>query len=994
VLSWPVLNWPVLNWRAPLGLVLALPLHLGAAPARQEVGSIRGVVLDKDFDVPLPSATVLIVDLQMSTSTNDAGNFVFAQVPVGRYTLVFSKEGYARQVLPDVVVSAGRLTDVDASLAGEFTNMDEFVVQDVLELGGETELGLHTLRLEAPSMMDSIGSELMSRAGAGDAAAALPLVAGASIQDGKFAVIRGLPDRYVNSQMNHVRLPTADADKRAVELDQFPAAVIQSIQVSKTFTPSQQGDASGGAVDVILRGIPEEATLQFKAQYSVNSQVAGSDFLSYDGGGLETFGKDDGGRDMQLSELGGNWDGAAGVSPGDVPIDYKLGLDAGRKWELDSTTKIGGFVSLFYERDSAFDDDKIDDSKWVAAQGEPMTPQYSQGQPGDTSFRTALFDVTEASQSVQLGGIGTLGLETPNNTLALTYLYTHVAEDKAKLAEDTRGKEFFFPGYDPNDPNGIGHAETGAAPFRRSETLEYNERTTTTLQLNGKHTLPYEGFDLGREITFRRPEFDWTLAHSSASFDQPDKRLFGSVWAAPNATSGASWSRDLPTDNIQAGNLQRLWEAIDETSNQIQLNLKFPFEQWSQEQGYAQLGFFDDAVDRDFDQDGYSNFNDVTPGFPGDFDEFWSAFFPFENHAITELKTDVDYKGDQDITAYYGMVNLPLSTPLSVITGVRLESTDLSIVNTAEEQATWYPPGSDAAVALLPGDADVDFHQDDVLPAIELVLQPFPSLTLRSAYAETVARQTFKELAPIKQVEYFGGPVFVGNPELQMSALENYDLRMDYAPYEGGLVSLSWFRKLVDEPIEYVEELKDVSLTTPVNYPEGKLGGYEVEVRQNLVRFAEQLEGLAVGANATFIDSEVTLPAADAADFAALGVPMPTRDMTNAPAYLYNLYLTYDLDEGKTQLGAFYTVQGDTLVTGAGLDSTKFIPNVYQEAYGTLNLSFSRVLGQHWRLQLQAKNLTNPDIREVYRSDFIDGDELKTSYSKGTEYSLTLSVHL
>jgi hypothetical protein len=85
--------------------------------------------------------------------------------------------------------------------------------------------------------MDSIGSDLMSRAGASDAAAALRLVAGASVQDGKYAVIRGLPDRYVSSQMNRVRLPTADENKRAVELDQFPAAAIESIQVSKTFTP-------------------------------------------------------------------------------------------------------------------------------------------------------------------------------------------------------------------------------------------------------------------------------------------------------------------------------------------------------------------------------------------------------------------------------------------------------------------------------------------------------------------------------------------------------------------------------------------------------------------------------------------------------------------------------------------------------------------------------------------------------------------------------------
>ena len=112
------------------------------------------------------------------------------------------------------------------------------------------------------ALMDSISADLMSRAGASDAASALKLVAGASVQNGKSAVIRGLPDRYVSSQMNGVRLPTADEDKRAVELDQFPSAVIESIQVSKTFTPDQQGDASGGAVNVVLKSVPEENTIK------------------------------------------------------------------------------------------------------------------------------------------------------------------------------------------------------------------------------------------------------------------------------------------------------------------------------------------------------------------------------------------------------------------------------------------------------------------------------------------------------------------------------------------------------------------------------------------------------------------------------------------------------------------------------------------------------------------------------------------------------------
>src|SRR5204862_6636040 len=153
-------------------------------------------------------------------------------------------------------------------------------VQDV-QIGGGTEASLLQLRLDSPALLDSISSELISRAGVGDAAAALKLVAGASVQEGKYAVVRGLPDRYVNSQMNGVRLPTADENKRAVQLDQFPTAVIDSIQVSKTFTPDQQGDASGGAVNVILKGIPDQTTFQFKVQTGFNSQIRGrDDFLT------------------------------------------------------------------------------------------------------------------------------------------------------------------------------------------------------------------------------------------------------------------------------------------------------------------------------------------------------------------------------------------------------------------------------------------------------------------------------------------------------------------------------------------------------------------------------------------------------------------------------------------------------------------------------------------------------------------------------------------
>lgn len=1000
----------LMTWAAWPSLVAAFIVACGAHAFAQtkQNGSIRGVVRDKDFDVPLAGAQVLVVELGRRADTADEGNFVLSDVPEGKYTLVFTKDGYVRQVKSEVLVGAGALTDVDVELSAEFTELDELIVREVLELLAGTELALLNLRMDSAALLDSIGSELMSRAGVGDAAGALRLVAGASTQGGKSAVIRGLPDRFVSSQMNGVRLPSADEDKRAVELDQFPAAVIESIQVSKTFTPDQQGDASGGAVDVRLKGVPDAPFFELKGQLTANSDIFGNDeFLSYEGGGVDFWGRDDGGRAPQLSKLGQSWDGAVGTSPEDAPPEYKFSTAFGGTEELTDGVRIGGLASLFYERDASSYDDGVDDSWWVTKPGGPMVPETNQGTPSDGDFKTSLFDVAQSKDSVRWGGLGTLGVESDDHAVSLTYLYTRVAEDTATLAIDKRGKEYFFPGYDPNDPQGTGNEpqNLNAAPYLRLETLDYVERTTQTLQLHGEHTLPFEGFEAGEVLKFGKPELDWSLSHSTADSLQPDKRQFGALWLAssynpgfppfvPPFTTPELWLPYKPGANFNLGNVQRIWKSITEESDQYSADLKLPFDQWSQRPGYVKFGAFADAVDRDFDQDTYSNFGDAGASYQESFEDAWSEVFSEEDHPITESTLDVDYRGDQDLSAFYGMVDLPVHERVNVIGGARVESTDIAIENFPEADALWYPPNSGVPTQLNPGDADVDFSRDDVLPSIGVVYRPLERVTLRGSYSRTIARQTFKELTPVIQQEYLGGPIFIGNPGLDMAEVTNYDLRCDYTPYEGGLLSLSLFDKDIEGSIEYVQRYGLFDYTTAVNYPDGELEGIELEARQDLGHFSKRLKGVSVGANATFISSKVTLPDDEQAgfDLPNIDAPISSRDMTNAPEHLYNLYATYDVPDWGTQLGLFWTVQGDTLVAGAGQSNGNFIPSVYAKEYDTLNFSVSQKLGKFLTFQFQAKNLTNPAIEEVYRSEYIGGDVQKTSYTKGIDYSLSVTA--
>lgn len=334
----------------------------------------------------LPRVTV--AETGQKVMATDEGNYVLSGLEPGTYTLVVSKDGYTRKVFADVVVPAGSMTDQDASLAGEFTDMEEFVVQD-LNLGGASEEGLLNLRMEAPALMDSVGADLMSKAGASDAAQALTLVPGTTIQDGKYAVVRGLPDRYVNSQMNGVRLPSADPDKRAVQLDQFPAAMIESIQVSKTFTPDQQGDASGGAVNIILKGIPDERVLKFKVgtKYKTNVADAGDDFLVDRGVSMSRWGHDAG--DMKPQDINSPWTGTVGASRSGSPAMVDWSMTAGDQFDVGSDLKVGFIGSIFYKRDASYvessdddywlDDDDLNNSGYPSS----LTPAYS----GGTAYR-------------------------------------------------------------------------------------------------------------------------------------------------------------------------------------------------------------------------------------------------------------------------------------------------------------------------------------------------------------------------------------------------------------------------------------------------------------------------------------------------------------------------------------------------------------------------------------------------------------------------------
>ncbi|MFO0963955.1 MAG: TonB-dependent receptor [Phycisphaerales bacterium] len=998
-------------------LVSALAAVAATAPAHAQAaagGTVRGTVVDKEFSAPVAGAVVTILDTGARATTGDTGAFSLPNIPPGTYTVVVTKPGFLRAVRTGVSVGAGKLVDADFALAGEFEDMEEFVVQDMTvaaDTGAQKELLVpinfepytilppieFRLRLEAPALLDTVGVEAISRSGASDAAAALLLVPGASLQDGKYAVIRGLPDRYVATLMDGVRLPTADPDKRAVKLDQFPTAIIEGIQVSKNFTPDQQGEASGGAVNIQLKDLPEEGYLRISGQVGGNSQVKDGQFLTYPGGGLGFWG---GNSTLKThpDQAGQSWSNPTSTLEGTAPPIFKWSVAAGQSWEIDDGVRLGAFGNFFYAADaSAYNNGQLN-SLEQAGPGTALVPEtFGTG----TDFKTELYDVAQGTQSVDWGGLGTIGLETENNRLSVKFLYTLLSENQAIRLTDTRGKSYFFPGYNPDDLTGIGHDQPDAAPWNRLETLDYSQLSTQALILRGEHTLAFldsgEGSDPGT-FAFGVPTLDWRLSLSKAKESQPDQTQFAAYWIPefqiiPGFNLPPQWIAYPPAQSAFVGWVQHINYENEESSIQGALNVKLPFTQWDDRDGYVKTGTFVDVVSRSYRQQTFSNSGDPNTSNSSGWDQPWSVVFPTQDHPISESTTDISYDGAQDILAFYGMIDLPINETMNIVTGLRYEGTHMSTTVIPDVDALWIDVNTQTLFKFTgPNIWDADFTENRILPMIGWNWSIQDDLVVRLAFAQTLARPNFYEMVPVLQYEYIGGPIFIGNPDLGMSALNNYDARVDYTPYENWLISGSVFYKTIKDPIQYVNRFTEgFSYTSALNFPSGWLLGAEIESRITFEPiFGEAWKGLAVGGNFTWMTSSVQLDQDDIDALRVYGDNSTSQPMTATPDYLFNVNLTYDFEPFGTQFGIFYNYKGESLVSGANPHTTLLTPAIYQLGYGTLNVTLSQQIVGGLKVSASAKNLTNPQIQTQYRmNENITG--LNSTYTAGIDFAVALT---
>ena len=816
-----------------------------------------------------------------------------------------------------------------------------------------TEIGLLKQRQKSKVFEDNISTELMSKMPVSDAGDALKRVTGISVVGGKYVYVRGLGERYSNTLLNEVEVPSPEPTRRVVPMDIFPANLIQSLQVMKTFSPDQPGSFAGGSVQVHTKDFPDKRTLSFSASTGLNSGVTGKDTLRYDGGKFDFLGFDDGSREIprlvskyasQIPIRERGLFSKQGFSAADIavlgktfnnewtPYQSVAPANQGYKFTYGDTSTVWGkqigYLAILSYSNSYSNRQEVRNTftlKGVDQQGSALLAPYTE------------YKVERSINDVMWGGVLNASLRfNESHITSLKTIFSHNGDNQARTWE----------GYNMD-----------RATDMKSARLMFVERQLVSSQLSGNHK--FGQLNLGASDTEikQRSQLTWRLALSRAKRDQPDTREMVyergdlDLWYFRDITqSGCHFFFDLEDVEI-SGRVDWRWWFNSETELKVG-------------------GLYRDR-NRDFDArrfrflpaDGIDD-RGIDLTWPGE------KLFAKENIAprIFELRESTlatdNYTAAHRVGSAYTMLSLPISKKIQLSTGIRMEDSRQSV--------TTFDP---FAAELVPIVAEID--KADFLPGINLIYQLTDQANLRTAVSRTLTRPDLREMAPFEFTDFVGGRTELGDPDLKQTTVDNYDLRWEFFPQSGGVVSVSTFYKQFTNPIEQIVVPAAEVRITYANAERANNYGIECEFRRNFSFIHPALKNYSINSNLAWINSKVKLPDRGSQTSSE-------RALQGQSPYVINLTLAYDSENsGITSMLTFH--QSGERISEVGNNG---IPDVYEMPKSQLDLSFSRRLGSNIKIGFSAKNLLNRDV--IYSQ----GGENYLIYNLGRSFSISLGYSL
>lgn len=952
-------------WRR--GIISVLLLVSLSALKEVRAGNIKGTVRDGKSGETLVGAQLLIQGTTRGTITDFDGNFVLTDIAKGSYNLVVAFISYENQIIKVDVPENG-----DVGLVIELlpVSIDVGEVQVMARKRSNTEVALMNTLKSGSLIVSGITAQQISKSQDKDAAEVVRRVPGITITDGRFVVVRGLEERYNSVMLNNATAPSFEADKRAFSFDAIPSGLIDNILIYKSPAPELPADFAGAAINIQTKNVADENSfgLSYGAKYNegatLNRYVLTSERSSTDWLG---------------------WDDGSRAFPAGVPSPQAFAVlydwpDAATY--LERTGKINTISALF-------------PNNWEVSAKAPLPDQNF----SFSFLRRFLIG------KVSVGNITSLNYGSSTS-------YTTNRRVEYQNYDETLGtmiRNFDFTDLQANSEHKTGIIQNFNIIYGKNQKLEfrnflnqmglqsttqrdginyYNVETLRMFDLKYESRLVYSG-QLAGEQTFNkeRTRINWLLGYGHTNKNQPDNRRLTQVQITDEASERYN-QYYLRVQNVPNPYLAgRLWINMDEKINDGKLDvthrMSFPF---SETPWQLKAGGLYEKKERSLDSRlvGVVAVRNAPDIFFNPVKEimspenFWfDQTAPYTQHGLSyrdNSRAKDSYDATDKLTAGYAALSIPATPQITIYGGIRLENWNREITN-------FFEPREDADRTPIRRDTL------DLFPSVNLTWNINASHLVRFSYGKTVNRPEFREMAPFDYQDFELFAIVYGNPELKSAYAANYDLRYEWYPQQGEMISVAGFYKKFTNPIEtFLRPSGTTYDYFPYNTEEAYSTGIEIDVRkrfegmENSAGFLQFLKDLTIVFNTSLIKSEINTSKQEF-----------TRDtlrvMAGQSPYIVNLGLFYNNMEKDLDINLSYNVVGKRIA----YVGTPTNPHTWELPRNELDLTFQKGIGEHFSVKAGVKDILNEPVRFAqYHGANEDIEAFTRNYTPNRQFSFSL----
>jgi TonB-dependent receptor len=922
-------------------ILLALSQFLSA----QDKGTLKGLLTDKETsNEPLPFANVIIKGTTIGT-TSDFDGIYSLKVPVGTHTVMFSFLGY-KTVEKSFTVKVGETVTINQLMSAE----EGVALGDIIIKASTSKDKASALLLDqkkATVIKESIGAEELANKGVSDAAGAVSKISGVSKQEGSSNVyVRGLGDRYLNTTMNGLSLPSNDVNKKNMDLSLFSSDIIQSVSISKAYSPEFYGDFAAGNIDITSKEYRGDSFFDVSVGSGVNTRAADKTFRQSEGTGQLGFYRRYAHNPFAVVL-------SHGVDPvnGAAPINLNIGLSGGKSFTFKDDSRLSLFATASFQNGYEFREGPVAEYTNVLKVGYPTAQEYEYS-TSTTVMGNALYKIND------------------NHKLKYTSMFFNSSSDQVG-----------YYGVNGRGENRDAILDTDRGFFQMN--VQFNQDLIFVNQIMGEHKF----YDYGKED----PTFNltWGIGYNNVFAHEPDRKrisLENYQFALDNdPNTNASFFSNTVFDN------QRYFQKIIDEEYNSRVNLEHTIS----ESFTLNYGFNGRIKTRDFENIRYG-YDFTTPRLavadPNNLDtvfnienfgqlyntEVFNSIAP-GRYGTTNFPGANENTYNGELRAYAGYVSgvIQAGEKLSIVPGIRFESfnqrIDYNVIN------------------INPNDPN--FREADevfILPSLNLKYALTENQNLRFTFSKTVSVPEFKEVAPFvyEAVSQRVG----GNPDLlndpSFSEVFNLDLKYEWFFTRDEILSVSTFGKQINNPVNLV--IANDATGTQRYFRTGDKAtvlGIELEARKNLFKNDDDETQLSAGFNFTYMHTEQDLK--DAAGLFSATFNRDTDELQGASPILVNANITYsptNFENYKPMASLVFSYFSDRIdALGAGQ-----LGNIVEKGVPTLDFVWKNKIGEDLEINLNARNLLDPKITRLRENTSI-GDVILSEYKIGSTISLGLN---